>query len=60
MPNFLQVLHWQLGFDKTIIIDGQEAVSADLQRIKASGESLVIGGKGNINKASGSGTVNRR
>ncbi len=59
MPNFLQVLHWPLGFSKVIEIDGREAVSAELQRIKARGESIVIGGKGNINRASGSGSVNR-
>jgi len=59
MPNFLQVLHWQNGFSKVIDIDGAAAVSAELQRVKASGESLVIGGRGNINRASGSGNVNR-
>lgn len=59
MPNFLQVLHWPFGREKIIEVDGQEAVSAELQKVKASGESLVIGGRGNINKASGSGGVNR-
>jgi len=59
MPNFLQVLHWPLGFSKVITIDGAEAVSAELQKVKGGGESLVIGGKGNINKTSASGNVNR-
>ena len=50
MPNFLQVLHWKLGFDKVINIDGAEAVSAELQKVKGSGGSRVIGAQGNINK----------
>jgi len=59
MPNFLQVLHWKLGFSKVIEIDGAEAVSAELQKVKGSGGSRVIGAEGNINKIAASGNVNR-
>ncbi len=59
MPNFLQVLHWKNGFSKVIEIDGQEAVSAELQKVQGRGESIVAGGQGNTNRTSGSGSLNK-